>query len=46
MMMMMMMMIYQIRSVTVDALAGRESSIKEDDDDDDADLPGTIREGR
>ena len=45
MMMMMMMMIYQIRSVKVDALAGRESSIKEDDDDD-ADLPGTIREGR
>ena len=42
---MMMIMIYQIRSVKVDDLPGRESSIKDDDDDDDADLPGTIREG-
>ena len=43
--MMMMMLIYQVRSVKVDDLPGRESSIQEDDDDDD-DPPGTIREGR
>ena len=41
----MMMLIYQVRSVKVDDLPGRESSIKEDEDDDD-DLPGAIREGR
>ena len=44
--MMTMMLIYQVRSVKVDDLPGRESSIKEEDDDDDDDLPGTIRERR